>query len=143
MATRKGGDGQISEMIIERLRQNIHAGVPWRQPETQDEKLGYGDLIFLDSGRHYAIACDFIHEKDDIETITDLWSDLRQDIIDQHIKHKPKSRPWAWWREDREQRRLIRIDKNMLACNEGRIYETEGEYLKRHGLLTSEEKATR
>jgi hypothetical protein len=78
----------------------------------------------------------------DRETQLFLWSELRQDLIDGHIKHEPGSRPWAWWHlEDREQRRVVNIDKNRLASNEGRIYESQEEYLERHDLLSPEEKA--
>jgi len=35
-----------------------------------------------------------------------LWSELRQNIIDEHIKHRPGTRPWSWWHlEDRALRR--------------------------------------
>ena len=140
MATRKNG-GQIGEVVIEQLRRNVLAGIPWRQPETRDEGLGYGDLIYLDSGHHYAIACDFIHQKDDTETLVAIWSELREDLLREHIKRQPGTRPWAWWREDREQRRVVRIDRNRMASNEGRILESQEDYLRRLGLLTKEEKA--
>jgi hypothetical protein len=52
---------------------------------------------------------------------------LRQNIIDEHIKHRPGTRPWSWWHlEDRELRR------------EG---ESEASYLKRLRLLLPVEKA--
>ena len=112
----------------------LYEGLPWRQPDTPDEKLGYGDLIFIDTGLHYAIACDFIHETDDSETLITLWSELRDDILREHVKRRPGTRPWAWWREDTEERRVVKIDKKMLACNGGRIFESEEEYLARHDL---------
>ena len=130
---------RVSDQSIEQLRANLAAGLPWRQPETPDEALGYGDLIFIESGHHYALACDFIREKDDAATLVEVWSEIREDFLREHIRRKPGSRPWAWWRENREQRRVIRIDKKMLACDGGRIYETEREYLARFDLLTSEE----
>jgi len=122
------------------LRQNLIAGLPWRQPETPEEAVGYGDLIFIDTGHHYPIACNFIHEKDSVEILTEIWSELREDFLREHTNRLPGSRPWAWWREDREQLRVIRIDKKSLACDGGRVYETEREYLQRHGLLTAAEK---
>jgi hypothetical protein len=55
-----------------------------------------------------------------------LWSELRQNIIDEHIKHRPGTRPWSWWHlEDRELRR------------EG---ESEASYLKRLRLFLPGEK---
>jgi len=51
-------------MIIDQLRENV-LGLPWRQPRPQSsEERGYGDLIFIVTGHHYAIACDLIHDKD-------------------------------------------------------------------------------
>jgi hypothetical protein len=140
MATRKGG-GEIGEMVFAQLRENVHAGIPYRQPDTPGEARGYGDLIFLVTGHHYAIACDFIHEKNDTETLITLWSELREDILREHIKHRPGGRPWAWWKlEDREQRRVLEMDPHMLACKEGKILESETEYLERLGLLRKKER---
>jgi hypothetical protein len=127
---------------IESMRVMVLAGVPWRQPERDEfgKSAGYADLIYLVTGHYYPI-CDFIRSKDDYETIGELWSGLREDILIEHIKRKPGTRPWAWWRcEDREQRKVIRIDKKMLSCDEGRVYETEFDYLERLRLLTAKEK---
>jgi hypothetical protein len=131
---------RINDRILEELRKMVLAGIPWVQPPMGSPARGYADLIFIVTGLYYPV-CDFIHGKDDTEALVAIWSELREDIIDQHIKHQPRSRPWAWWREDREQRRVVAIDKKMLACNEGRIYESEHDYLKRLSLLTPEEKS--
>jgi hypothetical protein len=135
MATRKGG-GQISDRVIEQLRQSVLNGIPFHQPETIHQNLGYADLIYLSTGRFYSVT-DFIktrgHPKslstDDYEareTALELWAALREEMILNHIEHQPRSRPWAWWHlEDREPRRKD---------------ESESEYLKRLRLLLPGEK---
>ena len=73
---------------------------------------------------------------------------LRQDILDEHIKHKPGSRQWgvAALREDRESRRVIEIDENMLLVTSGRIYESQEDSPRAPwstGSLRKEKAATR
>lgn len=88
---------RISDQAIEQLRQNILAGIPWRQPEKAKagEEAGYADLVFLVTGLYYPIT-DFIHGKDDAEAIITLWSELREDVLQQHAKLKKPGKPWAW-----------------------------------------------
>lgn len=155
--------GRLNEQTITQLAENVRGGLPFRQPQAIHEERGYGDLIFIDSGGYYPIACDFIHGKDDTETLVAIWSELREDIIDQHIKHRPGTRPWGWWfLEDREPRR--RLTRKPCTCppvaihperpvapsqlslsRSGRPYgcrceyESEGRYLKRLNLLTIDE----
>ena len=151
MATRKGG-GDISERMIEQLRESVHAGVPWIIP--QNPPHGYSDLLYLVRGHLY--FSEFIRSNDDTETIMELWEPLREDILKQHISTEPASRPWAWWAlEDREPRR--RLSRKPCACPPGAVftglpplnlswfghsrgcrceYESESDYLKRLGLLT-------
>lgn len=126
--------------IIDELREAIHNDIPWKIP-VKPPARGYGDLIFLVSGRYYGICCDFIRAEDDTEALMGLWSELRTDILKKHIEHRPGTRPWAWWHvEDREQRRVVKIDEKMAACNGGLIYESEEEYLDRLGLLRKKER---
>ena len=40
-------------------------------------------------------VCDYIHGEDDTETIDTLWSELGDDILAEHVKHKPHTTPWA------------------------------------------------
>lgn len=137
---------RLNQKIIDELRELVRSGVPWVRPGDPLPR-GYCDLLALVTGLFY--LPDFIRvtnpkrgAEEDRETQLFLWSELRQDILDEHIKHKPGSRPWAWWHlEDREQRRVVKIDRHRLASNGGRILESQEEYLERHGLLTSEEKA--
>jgi hypothetical protein len=104
---------RINDRVIDRLRQNIFAGLPHRQPQTPDEQLGYADLIYLQSGLYYPV-CNFIHDKNDVETLNDLWWNLREDLLTQHIKRHPGTRCWAWWHleQDREQRRVVGLDRD-------------------------------
>jgi hypothetical protein len=88
---------RLNDRIVDELRKNVRAGIPWRQPEkVEGEERGYADLIYLTTGRFYPII-DFIRGKDDRETIFALWEALREDILEQHAKHgEPDSMPWAW-----------------------------------------------
>jgi hypothetical protein len=130
---------RTSDRIIDELRESVLAGIPWIIPVKPPR--GYGDLIFIVTGHHYPIACDFIHVKDDTETTMAIWSELREDILREHIKHRPGTRPWAWWKlEDREERRVVEIDEKMTASDGGRIYESEADYLARLGLLRRKER---
>jgi hypothetical protein len=107
--------------IIEELREAINAGIPWIIPSRPPTR-GYADLIYIVEGLYYGPVCDFIRSKDDCETLMAIWSELREDILRQHIKHRPGTRPWAWWKlEDREERRVVEIDQTMLACNDGKM----------------------
>ena len=117
--------------IIEELREAMAAGVPWITGKMPERGRGYADLIFLVEGLYYPV-CDFIHGKDDIETIITLWGELREDCLREHIARRPGTRPAAWWRfEDREQRRVV---------DDGKILESEEEYLDRLGLLRKKER---
>jgi len=102
------------------------------------------DLLALVTGLFY--FRDFIQitnprgAEDDRETQLFLWRKLKEDILREHIKHRPGSRPWAFLKlEDREERRVVEIDQRMLA-NEGKILESETEYLERLGLLRKKER---
>jgi hypothetical protein len=138
---------RLNQKIIDELRELVRSGVPWVQPGDPLPR-GYCDLLALVTGLFY--FTDFIRvtnpkrgAEQDRETQIFLWSELREDILKQHIKREPGNRPWAWWYlEDRESRRVVEIDENMLACNEGRVYESQHDYLERLGLLTKEKKAT-
>jgi hypothetical protein len=140
MPKRRTPPRRTNNQIIEDLREAIAAGIPWTIP-TNPPTRGYADLIFLVEGLYYPI-CDFIHSTDDIENIIAIWSEIREDCLREHIARRPGSRPAAWWRfEDREPRRVVEIDEKMRACNDGKILESEEEYLERHGLLRKKERA--
>jgi hypothetical protein len=73
---------RIDAQIIEPLRVMVLAGIPWRQPERGEfgKSGGYSDLIYIVTGHYYPV-CDFIRAKDDYETIGEIWSELREDIL--------------------------------------------------------------
>lgn len=59
----------------------------------------------------------------------------------EHTTRRPGSRPWCWWQFSAPgERRVIEIDQTTLAYDEGRVYETERDYLERLDLLTPAEK---
>jgi len=113
---------RLSDSILADLRKQIAAGVPWEQP-TGDCR-GYADLLFLVKGLFYPLT-DFLHDKYDHETLIELWAELREDILREHIVRVPGTRPYAWWREDRAMRRNG---------------ETQLAYLVRHKLISASEK---
>ena len=110
---------RLNQRIIEDLRELVRSGVPWVQPGDALPR-GYCDLLALVTGLFY--FTDFIQIKnpqrggeEDRETQLFLWSELREDIINEHIKHQPGTRPWAWWRlEDREPQREAKSETSYL-----------------------------
>ena len=128
---------RASDPALERMREAIAAGYPWRYADGR--VFGYFDLLLMTKGYSYGFE-DFITQGDE-ESKRALWEDLRGDILSQHVKLRPGTRPWAWWQYDKpELRRLLRIDPDLLACDEGRIFEDDLEYLTRLCLLTDTEK---
>lgn len=87
------------------------------------------------------------------EQIRQAWEEHRESILAEHIKEKPGTRPWAWWRFDSpEPRRQINPgpETSGPANYFGKprrysdmppkdMYETETDYLRRLGLLTKAE----
>lgn len=60
------------------------------------------------------------------EPLPPAWAEVRDELLPQWIREKPGTRPFGWWRDEAPELR-----------GEG---ETELDYLRRHGLLTSAEK---
>ena len=95
---------RISGRDIEQMREVIRSGIPWRPLPAGVQCKGYAHLIFLVTGLFYPVT-DFIRAKDDHDAQIEIWSALRDDILEKHINLQPLSRPAAWWRlEDREPR---------------------------------------
>lgn len=95
-----------SRINVEDMRSMIAAGVPWNAVPHYDRMKGRADLIFLVSGFFY--FSDYLHGANDVETATEIWGELRQDILDEHARYRPGSRPWSWWAiEDRPPRRRL------------------------------------
>lgn len=130
---------RLSDSIVAQLRQSICAGVPW--VHVGFDVIGRLDLLALIKGCHFAGLCHFWTDENDEETPRFLWDELQDEIMEQHVKRRPGTRPHCWWLFDApEDLRVVRIDPEYIACDEGRIYETEHEYLTRLDLLTDHEK---
>jgi hypothetical protein len=147
---------RASDRFIEDLKAAIRTGGP---TGPGPHSKGYADLIYLRTGLYYAV-CDFIHSSDDLENAVNLWWQVRDDVLAEHIQREPLTRPWAFYAlEDREPRR--RLDVESCACppdtNSSKLpplslswfgrprgcrceYETESEYLARFHLLTKKER---
>ena len=163
------------DRVIEGMRAMIHAGIPWRHPASKEERFGHFDLIALVAGHFYPFV-EFCTEEDEASQRA-LWEVLRDDILAQHVKAQPGTRPWAFWIfETTERRRCWGYDtvEDFLADRRGKridlaarleeypvgartprkanyfgmlgvqpglcVYESEADYLERHGLLGEEEK---
>ena len=104
---------------------------------TRDDLGGRMELLGLVKGHWYGLSN--IDENDD-ETIRALWSELQDDILQQHVRRRPGTRPSAWWRwEAPEPRRTVElIDEDDGEPYEGE--ESQHAYLTRLNLLTPIEK---
>jgi hypothetical protein len=117
-------------------------------------------LHFLVRGHLY--FPEFIRSNDDIETALEMWGELRENILEQHISREPLTRPWSFYGLEDRPRRIRIKTKTPCSCPPGSNHpglaplhlswfgrppgcrcehETEGAYLKRLGLLTAAEKA--
>jgi len=131
-ALRKG----ISDRVIERLREMIRSGIIWTDDGLPHVCLGDGDVWGLMSGCFFEFCLDFCTTEKDEETKKLLWEKLRDDIVREHVKFIPTTRPWAWWEwEKPEPLRMVEDPED-----DEPIHETQAEYLRRLGLLTPEEK---
>jgi hypothetical protein len=93
--------------VIERLRASIAAGHPWLHEKSNERFEDQFDLLGLVSGHWYGFS-HFIDENDD-DSIRELWETLRDEILTEHAKRRPGTRPSAWWRwEALELRRVLR-----------------------------------
>jgi hypothetical protein len=84
------------------------------------------------------------YKSPDLELMRADWVTHRNELIDEQMAKQPGTRPWAYWEFEKlaERPRLVFVPKKMgrlLELKDGRI-ETQFDYLKRHGLLTPEEK---
>jgi hypothetical protein len=147
MPYRQRVDRRADDRILEELRTAIAAGCPWDHNARPPAK-GFADLIYLVRGLFYSIADYIEFTRSEVgkaipsrESAVALWEGLREDILAEHIKHSPGTRPFSWWNfEDREPRRVVGIDDLMVPHNGGKILEDETDYLKRFKLLNELEK---
>lgn len=58
------------------------------------------------------------------------WEELREELIEEHVREFPGTRPWAWWVWDRGIEQPIQLQDNPR----------ETAYLAAHGLLTEQER---
>jgi hypothetical protein len=83
-----------------------------------------------------------------------IWNALRGELLPTFISDHPGTRPWAWWRfESKEPRRQVNDGPasegpaNYFGCPSvflgmppSDMFESEADYLRRHNLLTPDEK---
>jgi hypothetical protein len=131
-ALRKG----ISDRVIERLREMIRSGIIWTDCGLPHVCLGDGDVWGLVRGCFFEFYLDFCTTEEDDETKKLLWEKLRDDIVREHIKYMPATRPWGWWQWEKPE--PLRMVEN--PEDDEPIHETQAEYLGRLSLLTPEEK---
>ncbi len=90
------------------------------------------------------------------ELLREAWEAFGRKLLAEFITEKPGRRPWAWWHFDAARPRR-KLDDGPPDEGEGSLYfgvpvaagsmgiprgeyETEAEYLNRHGLLTAAER---
>jgi hypothetical protein len=113
----------------------ISSGIIWTDCGLPHVCLGDGDVWALVTGSFFEFCLDFCTTEGDDET-KKLWEKLRDDILREHVKHQPTTRPWAWWQWEKPE--PLRTVEDPEDC-EPRC-ESQSEYLIRLGLLTPEEK---
>jgi hypothetical protein len=87
---------RVSDAVIERLRAEIAAGHPWLHAKSNESVEGQFDLLGLVFGAWYRFS-HFIDEDSD-DSVREMWDALRDDILTEHAKRRPGTRPSAWWR---------------------------------------------
>ena len=148
------------------MRETIASGAPWEKGGG-NRGQGFFDLLGLVTGHFFDFGLHFCQEHDE-ESQKALWQELRQEILAEHIKRRPRTRPWGWWKfEARQMRRVIGLDIDTMGDDadrkpafedpnlrdffkknyfgrpnvyDGFLYEEESDYLARLKLLTPEEK---
>lgn len=98
---------RLNEQVLNSLREIVLSGTPWT-------KAGF-DGIAGDSDVYGLISGHFFFPKycspDDEESQRVLWDELKEDIVREHIKYSPGTRPSGWWRWERpELRRVVGRD---------------------------------
>jgi hypothetical protein len=128
---------RLADKNLGPLRDWIRSGAPWRRYGFSTiaggaEVHGLIDGCFFDFALHYMAS------QNDMDTAREIWDLLKDDILPQHIRHAPGSRPRGWWLfepEAAEARRVVDVvDDDGEVC--GETDETERAYLERNGLLT-------
>ena len=90
----------------------------------------------------------------DDDELRKVWRQLRPELLDRHIKKKPGTRPWAWWRwESTEPREQVSDGpepigppdwfgkpSRYLGQPPENMFESEQAYLERLDLLTDDER---
>jgi hypothetical protein len=98
----------LSTRVIEQLRAIVRAGEPWGDAK---HSAGFFDVHGLIAGDWFGFA-HYVKEND-VEAQRFLWDELKDDIMDEHIKRAPLTRPWGWWEfEAPEKRRVVCRDSD-------------------------------
>ena len=135
---------RLSDHVIDTLRHEIEAGDAWREFPRDA-----GSLIFV-----LVRGQDFFHQYTE-DQLAEVWGDVGEEITAAHIRHKPGTRPWGWWKFDAPgpRRRLGGTGEMTGPLAFGRpwqtagidpydepTYEGEADYLERLNLLTDGER---
>lgn len=91
--------------------------------------------------------------------VKQAWVDLRAELLPEHVRGCPGTRPWGWWQFDAPERlrrvlggTLLPIRDDQVAfgrtkvfsganINDQPVWESQPAFLARHGLLTDTERA--
>lgn len=139
------------------LREHLHRGCPFGQADEADEcvlddgPLGYLNLLTDGYRLLYPVGTPF-----DEELVALLWRELGAEIVREHARHHPGTRPWGFWTYDAPEprqsgeayRRACWRDADgkrfherglFCGCDDSLAVESEAEFLERHDLLTETE----
>lgn len=95
--------------VLQRLREAIATGEPW-DTSNGAKPHGFWEIVGLVSGHFYDFGLKYC-DADDEEGQRELWLRLRRPILSEHIRRRPGTRPWAWWKwEAPEMRRTVGLD---------------------------------
>ena len=88
------------------------------------------------------------------DELREAWEDLRDELLEEHIRDHPGRRPWAWWEWDSPSELRLEAAPGTEPVGDERWfgkprcyaglpipeYESDADYLERHDLLTEAER---
>lgn len=139
-----------TQALYAQLREAIRSGEPW----IKDTRYNNSHVADLVRGNFY-----FEDSWEDEKAKQEAWEELKSGILEQHIQHRPGTRPAAWWDYEtvdgkKPLRRMVsgrapqiiaKTSFGIPSCTAGSYpdqpacYESELEHLERNQLLFKEE----